>query len=379
MDSEIDKNKFENEIFKEKHFTAKNFKVHQLAGTPSHKETLTYNATQVVGSGSFGVVYQAKCVETNETVAIKKVFQDKRYKNRELQILLELDHTNVIKVKQYFYTPGNQPEEVFLNVVMEYIPDTLSKVIRSFHKVKLEMPQILVKLYSYQMIRSINYIHSIGICHRDIKPQNILVDPNSHILKLVDFGSAKKLVKTETNVAYICSRYYRAPELIFGSTEYSTNVDIWSIGCVIGELITCEPLFAGESSVDQLVEIIKILGTPNKKQIKEMNPEYDEYKFPAIRSFTWSHLLKNKNEVGRDFIDLLSKILVYEPNKRLKPLEALNHPFFDELREPHTKLPNGESLPDLIYQYTPEEYAKDDRNLIQNLIPLWYLDKTTKG
>ena len=92
------------------------------------------------------------------------------------------------------------------------------------------VPNLLVKLYSYQLLRSIAYIHAKGICHRDIKPQNILVDTGSHILKLCDFGSAKQLISGEPNVSYICSRYYRAPELIFGATDYTTNIDVWSAG-----------------------------------------------------------------------------------------------------------------------------------------------------
>lgn len=99
------------------------------------------------------------------------------------------------------------------------------------------VPPLLVKLYSYQLLRSIAYIHAIGICHRDIKPQNVLVDTSTHILKLCDFGSAKQLIPGEPNVSYICSRYYRAPELIFGNSNYSTAIDVWSVGCVIAELM----------------------------------------------------------------------------------------------------------------------------------------------
>ncbi len=107
----------------------------------------------------------------------------------------------------------------------------------------------------------------MGIVHRDIKPQNLLIDPLTHQLKLCDFGSAKKIIEGEQNVAYICSRYYRAPELIFGATSYTSAVDVWSAGCVVGELLIGQPLFVGESGVDQLVEIIKVLGTPTKEQI----------------------------------------------------------------------------------------------------------------
>lgn len=186
----------------------------------------TYNADRVIGNGSFGVVYQATIAETGESVAIKKVFQDRRYKNRELQIMKELKHPNVIYMRHAFYTTGDKPDELYLNVVMDFMPETVYSIIKHYKRMKQSVPILLVKLYSYQMMRALAYIHTLGICHRDIKPQNVLVDPNTHILRLCDFGSAKKLVKGEANVSYICSRYYRAPELIFGSTDYSGTIDV---------------------------------------------------------------------------------------------------------------------------------------------------------
>jgi serine/threonine protein kinase len=193
---------------------------------------------------------KAKVAETGETVAIKKVYQDKRYKNRELQILKELFHCNVVQMKHAFYTTGDKSDEVYLNVVMDYVPETCYRVMKHYVKMKQSVPNLLVKLYAYQMFRGIAYIHSLGICHRDIKPQNLLIDPSTHILKICDFGSAKRLIKGEPNVSYICSRYYRAPELIFGCTEYTPAIDVWSVGCVVAELMLCQPIFPGESGVD---------------------------------------------------------------------------------------------------------------------------------
>ncbi|KIH63680.1 kinase domain protein [Ancylostoma duodenale] len=139
-----------------------------------------------------------------------------------------------------------------------------------------------------KLFRALAYIHGIGICHRDIKPQNLLIDPESGILKLCDFGSAKYLVKGEPNVSYICSRYYRAPELIFGATNYTNSIDVWSAGTVMAELLLGQPIFPGDSGVDQLVEIIKVLGTPTKEQIQSMNPNYKEFKFPQIKAHPWA-------------------------------------------------------------------------------------------
>ena len=194
-----------------------------------------------------------------------------------------------------------------MNLVLEFVPETVYRASRYFNKMKTTMPILEIKIYTYQLFRSLAYIHSMGICHRDIKPQNLLLDPASGVLKLCDFGSAKILVENEPNVSYICSRYYRAPELIFGATNYTTkigkseidvqasrmvanaiNVDVWSTGCVMAELMLGQPLFPGESGIDQLVEIIKVLGTPTREQIRTMNPNYMEHKFPQIKPHPFS-------------------------------------------------------------------------------------------
>ena len=288
--------------------------------------SFTYNADRVVGNGSFGVVFQvssttllnpfqATVAETGEDVAIKKVYQDKRYKNRELQIMRELVHPNVVNLRHAFFTQGDKKDEIYLNLVMDYIPETVFRVIKHYQKIKQPVPALLIKLYAYQSYRALAYIHSKGVCHRDIKPQNLLVEPSNHSLRVCDFGSAKKVIKGEVNVSYICSRYYRAPELIFGATEYSTPIDVWSTGCVIAELLLGQPLFPGESGVDQLVEIIKVLGTPTKDQIHSMNPNYSEFKFPSIKAHPWKQVFHKRTQP--EAIDMMSKILVYEPAKRI--------------------------------------------------------------
>ncbi|XP_010174457.1 glycogen synthase kinase-3 beta-like, partial [Antrostomus carolinensis] len=181
-------------------------------------------------------------------------------------------------------------DEVYLNLVLDYVPETVYRVARHYSRAKQTLPMIYVKLYMYQLFRSLAYIHSFGICHRDIKPQNLLLDPDTAVLKLCDFGSAKQLVRGEPNVSYICSRYYRAPELIFGATDYTSSIDVWSAGCVLAELLLGQPIFPGDSGVDQLVEIIKVLGTPTREQIREMNPNYTEFKFPQIKAHPWTKL-----------------------------------------------------------------------------------------
>ncbi|XP_006038915.1 glycogen synthase kinase-3 alpha [Alligator sinensis] len=249
--------------------------------------------------------------------------------------------------------PGAK-DEVYLNLVLDFVPETVYRVARHFSKAKQTIPVIYVKVYMYQLFRSLAYIHSQGVCHRDIKPQNLLVDPDTAVLKLCDFGSAKQLVRGEPNVSYICSRYYRAPELIFGATDYTSNIDIWSAGCVLAELLLGQPIFPGDSGVDQLVEIIKVLGTPTREQIREMNPNYTEFKFPQIKAHPWAKVFKPRTP--GEAVALCARLLEYTPATRLSPLAACADPFFDELREPGARLPSGHDLPPL-FNFSPVELA----------------------
>ncbi|KAI9497680.1 kinase-like domain-containing protein [Zychaea mexicana] len=329
---------------------------------------LSYVNKKVTGNGSFGVVYQTRLLETNEDAAIKKVLQDRRFKNRELQIMRIVDHPNVCRLKSYFYNQvENKQDEVYLNLVMEYVPDTLYRAIRHYAKQKQTMPTMLVRVYMYQVIRSLAYIHSLGICHRDIKPQNILLDPTTGVCKMCDFGSAKILVAGEPNVSYICSRYYRAPELIFGATNYTLNIDIWSTGCVMAELLLGQPFFPGDSGIDQLVEIIKILGTPSKQEIAAMNASYVEHRFPQIKPHPLSKIFVGAPEAA---VDLITQMLQYHPQHRVSAIEALCHPFFDPLRDPTARLPNGEPLPPLFDFSKHELSIRPD--LIHRLVPPFY-------
>ncbi|KAL0719887.1 hypothetical protein Bca4012_069211 [Brassica carinata] len=311
------------------------------------KQTVSYMAERAVGQGAFGVVFQAKCLETGETVAIKKVLQDRRYKNRELQTMRLFDHPNVVSLKHCFFSATEQ-EELYLNLVLEYVPETLHQVIKHYDNLKQRMPIIYAKLYTYQIFRSLSYIHRcIGVCHRDIKPQNLLV-------------------RGEPNISYICSRYYRAPELIFGATEYSTAIDVWSAGCVLAELLLGKPLFPGESRVDQLVEIVKVLGTPTREEIKCMNPNYTDFKFPQIKAHPWHKVFHKR--MPPEAVDLVSRLLQYCPNLRCAAIDVLVHPFFDELRDPNARLPNGSFFPPL-FNFKPHELKGVPLEMVAKLVP----------
>ncbi|KAJ6850648.1 shaggy-related protein kinase kappa isoform X2 [Iris pallida] len=264
------------------------------------KQAITYIAEHVIGTGSFGVVFQAKCRETGEIVAIKKVLQDKRYKNREFQIMHMLDHPNIVALKHCFFSTTDR-EEIYLNLVLEFVPETVNRTARQYNRTNQRMPLIYVKLYTYQICRALAYIHNcIDICHRDIKPQNLL------------------------------------------------------------------PLFPGESGVDQLVEIIKVLGTPTREEIRCMNPNYTEFKFPQIKAHPWHKVFQK--QLPPEAVDLVSRFLQYSPNLRCTALEACIHPFFDELRDPITRLPNGRPLPPL-FNFKSQEIMDIPPNILGKLIP----------
>lgn len=340
-----------------------------MATEVAQAHTISYRAEKVIGTGSFGVVFLARVVETGELVAIKKALQDKRFRNRELQMMRLLNHTNIIAMKHCFYSNGDKPDELYLNIVLEFLPDTVHRFGRMFSRQKEYMPPLYSKLFLYQLVRALMYLHNpkLSICHRDVKPQNLLIDPSTGVLKLCDFGSAKQIVKGEQNVSYICSRYYRAPELIFGSTAYTVAADVWSVGCVAAELFLGQPIFPGESTVDQMVEIIKVLGTPTKEDIEFMNRNYSEFKFPQIRPLPWSRVFRS--HTPPEAIDLISAMLKYSPSSRLSMLDALAHPFFNELREAATTLPNGKPLPPL-FDFNEEERSCMSLAMLSRLIPL---------
>ncbi|CAF1826770.1 unnamed protein product [Brassica oleracea] len=327
------------------------------------KQTISYMAERVVGTGSFGIVFQVPmCLSTHCN-----------HLNRELQLMRLMDHPNVVSLKHCFFSTTSR-DELFLNLVMEYVPETLYRVLKHYTSSNQRMPIFYVKFYTYQIFRGLAYIHAApGVCHRDLKPQNLLVDPLTHQCKLCDFGSAKILVKGEANISYICSRYYRAPELIFGATEYTSSIDIWgpkrtapwSAGCVLAELLLGQPLFPGENSVDQLVEIIKVLGTPTREEIRCMNPNYTDFRFPQIKAHPWHKVFHKR--MPPETIDLASRLLQYSPSLRCTALEACAHPFFSELREPNARLPNGRPLPPLFN--FKQELSGASLELIDRLIP----------
>lgn len=326
---------------------------------------VTVTPEKVIGKGSFGIVYLVKTL-AGAPLALKLVLQDRRYKNREFQIMRTLSHPCICKLVLGTLVPSvSSPDDLILYLLMDYYPETIHSIYRQYSRLHQHVPLIIVRLITYQLARSLAYLHYYDIAHRDCKPTNVLIDPATYRCVLCDFGSAKQLVTGENNVAYICSRFYRAPELIVGNPQYTCGIDIWSFGCILAEILLGQPIFPGDSSVDQLVEIVRVLGTPTPEEFVAMNPALTSVRFKDVKRYAFAKLFRNKAHA--DAVDLLEKVLVYDPAKRLSAMELLAHPFYDVLRDPDTLLPNGERLPSFLFEFTEEEERLAGPELMQKL------------
>ncbi|KII63709.1 Glycogen synthase kinase-3 beta [Thelohanellus kitauei] len=253
--------------------------------------------------GTFGEVYRANlflipehqdsthhcCTTPSETVAVKTVLQNERFKNRELEITRMMNHPNIVQMKYYFKRTKN--ESTYLGIIMDYYPLDFHSFVKDVRIRKVIPDESVLKNYAFQLISGINYIHNMNICHRDIKPHNILLSADRKVLRICDFGSAKTLEPNGRNISYICSRYYRAPELIVGVTDYTTSVDIWSCGCVLAEAYSGVVLFYGDSTSNQLRAIFSKLELP--ESYIELLPQKDPEKIikhPPIKGALNKHL-----------------------------------------------------------------------------------------
>ncbi|RCK57952.1 Protein kinase MCK1 [Candida viswanathii] len=328
---------------------------------------MTVREYKRIGEGAFGTVVEAmlKYNDSNKDAsdkpngnssnqewlgpfAIKRVPAQTEYKSRELEILRFVNHPNIVSLRFFFDKTSSTDNKVYQNLVMECLPSNLQSEIKYYRQSKYTIPYPHMKAYTFQLARAMLYLHGYGISHRDIKPSNILVDPNTVKLKICDFGSAKKLEPNQPSVSYICSRYYRAPELIVGCSLYTTKIDIWGLGCVIAEMFLGKPIFQGQSPESQLKEIAKLLGPPPNTFFFKSNPQYrgNMYTTKLFNCTIEERFKQIFSNSPADAIDLLMKILVYDPDTRASPRRVLIHPFFHELKSDDFKVyPRGSTVP----------------------------------
>uniref|UniRef100_A0A3Q1B963 Cyclin-dependent kinase-like 5 n=1 Tax=Amphiprion ocellaris TaxID=80972 RepID=A0A3Q1B963_AMPOC len=284
----------------------------------------------IVGEGAYGVVLKCRHKETNEIVAIKK-FKDseeneevKETTLRELKMLRTLKQENIVELKEAFRRRGK------LYLVFEYVEKNMLELLEELPN---GVPSEKARSYIFQLIKAIHWCHKHDIVHRDIKPENLLISSDD-VLKLCDFGFARNLSEgTDANYTeYVATRWYRSPELLLGA-PYGKAVDMWSVGCILGELSDGQPLFPGESEIDQLFTIQKVLGPLPPEQMKLFynNPRFHGLRFPAVNH---PQTLERRylGIIGGGLLDLLKNLLLLNPTERFLTEQSLNHHAFQTLR-----------------------------------------------
>jgi serine/threonine protein kinase len=285
-----------------------------------------YEKQEKLGEGTYGVVYKALDKRTGDTVAIKKIRLDQEEEGlpatavREISILRDLNHPNVVSLKEVINSQGK------LTLVFEYLEKDLKKFLDGQRR---PMQAMLIKSYAYQVLAGLCYCHCRRVIHRDMKPQNLLLNRQG-LIKLCDFGLARAFtIPLRSYTHEVVTLWYRAPEILLGSQFYSIGVDVWSVGCIIAEMFASRPLFPGDSEIDQLHHIFKIRGTPTENNWTGVT-QLPEYKMTFPR---WPHrpLREVIPNADANALDLIEKMLEYDPAKRISAKLALDHPYFDDL------------------------------------------------
>eukprot|EP01089_Gocevia_fonbrunei_P021617 TRINITY_DN8463_c0_g1_i2.p1 TRINITY_DN8463_c0_g1~~TRINITY_DN8463_c0_g1_i2.p1 ORF type:complete len:314 (+),score=70.59 TRINITY_DN8463_c0_g1_i2:621-1562(+) len=292
------------------------------------KQPRRYEMTEKIGEGTYGEVYKARDKETNKIIALKKIrLLDAEEEGvpsttlREISLLKELSrHPNIVCLHDVIH------KNFKLYLVFEFLDQDLSVYISS---AKEPIPPELVKSYMYQLLSGIEFCHAHRVLHRDLKPQNLLIDRNGS-LKIADFGLARAFgIPIRVYTHEVITQWYRPPEILLGQERYSTPVDIWSIGCIFAEMANKAPLFPGDSEIDQLFRIYRTLGTPSEENWPGVTklPAWGS-NFPHWKAQDMTRVVPSLDAAG---VDLFTQMLVYPPGQRISAKAALKHPYFNDL------------------------------------------------
>ncbi|CAD7079293.1 unnamed protein product [Hermetia illucens] len=285
-----------------------------------------FQKIEKIGEGTYGVVYKGLNKKTGQIVAMKKIRLESEDEGipstaiREISLLRELRHPNIVCLEDVLM------EENRLYLIFEFLSMDLKKYMDSLPSEKVMDPE-LVRSYLYQITNAILFCHRRRVLHRDLKPQNLLINKEG-VIKVADFGLGRSFgIPVRMYTHEIVTLWYRAPEVLLGTQRYSCPVDIWSIGCIFAEMATRKPLFQGDSEIDQLFRMFRILRTPTE-EIWPGVTSLQDYKatFPCWTQNQLHNQVENLNEAG---LDLLQKMLTYDPVHRISAKQALEHPYFD--------------------------------------------------
>ncbi|XP_059090197.1 cyclin-dependent kinase 17-like isoform X1 [Tigriopus californicus] len=299
----------------------------------------TYTKLDKLGEGTYATVFKGKSRLTDNLVALKEIRLEHEEGApctaiREVSLLKDLKHNNIVTLHDIVHT------EKSLTLVFEYLERDLKQYMDDCQGI-LAMNN--VKIFLYQLIRGLAYCHSRRILHRDLKPQNLLINDMGE-LKLADFGLARaKSVPTKTYSNEVVTLWYRPPDVLLGSTEYSTPIDMWGVGCIFSEMASGRPLFPGSTVEDELHLIFKVIGSPCEDTWPgiSLSEELNHYHFPQYPA---EPLVKRVPRLEQEGIDLASKFLLYEAKKRISAQDAMKHRYFDSLGKGVQNLGDVQSL-----------------------------------
>mmetsp|Transcript_29651 Transcript_29651/g.71239 ORF Transcript_29651/g.71239 Transcript_29651/m.71239 type:complete len:299 (-) Transcript_29651:161-1057(-) len=288
-----------------------------------------YEKIEKIGEGTYGVVYKAK--DTNgEIYALKTIRLEAEDEGipstaiREISLLKELHHPNIVKLCDVIHT------ERKLTLVFEFLDQDLKKLLDVCGG---GLDATTTKSFLFQLIRGVAHCHQHRVLHRDLKPQNLLINREG-ALKLADFGLARAFgIPVRSYTHEVVTLWYRAPDVLMGSRKYSTPVDIWSVGCIFAEMLNGRPLFPGTCDQDQLLKIFKALGTPSAEswptvvELPEWKSDYARYDPQP-----WSKLVPTLERDGPG-VELIDSTLKYDPGQRVSAARAMEHPYFADVSE----------------------------------------------
>ncbi|TFY77379.1 hypothetical protein EWM64_g6632 [Hericium alpestre] len=284
-----------------------------------------------LATGTYGVVYKARDVGTNQIVALKKIRLEAEDEGvpstaiREISLLKELKDDNIVRLLDIVHADQK------LYLVFEFLDVDLKRFMEHGNSSGTPLSMDLCKKFTHQLTSGLLYCHSHRILHRDLKPQNLLIDKRNN-LKLADFGLARAFgIPMRTYTHEVVTLWYRAPEVLLGSRHYSTAIDMWSVGCIFAEMVMRgNPLFPGDSEIDQIFKIFRVLGTPNEDVWPGVN-QLPDYK-PTFPQWSVTDLAEQVPYLDRVGIDMLKQMLTYDTARRISAKRALVHPYFADYR-----------------------------------------------
>ncbi|KAL1839180.1 hypothetical protein VTJ49DRAFT_1799 [Mycothermus thermophilus] len=291
------------------------------------RHAASFQQLEKLGEGTYATVFKGRNRQTGELVALKEIHLDSEEGTpstaiREISLMKELKHENIVALHDVIHTENK------LMLVFEYMDGDLKKYMDA-HGERGALKPHVIKSFMYQLLRGIDFCHKNRVLHRDLKPQNLLIN-NKGQLKLGDFGLARAFgIPVNTFSNEVVTLWYRAPDVLLGSRTYNTSIDIWSAGCIMAEMFTGRPLFPGTTNEDQILRIFRIMGTPNERtwpglsQFPEFKSTWQSYSIQPLGT-----ILPQIDPLG---IDLLGCMLQLRPELRISAADALKHPWFADL------------------------------------------------